>query len=217
MCFELRHTALSLHMFPLNFILSSPLPVCSKACTLTLMRVTAVCQVFVCGCPSVYEWVYCTSSFPGQVTVWNDNLAWLQMSRPKKQWQMTADYICRLSSRGLTWGGGVEIWNAQTDEDMFGDKQTKEGAVWTGRSVDPLQRMFSNIIFCMSTFKSPYLPKHIRKLSWLSNHIYSGKYNIQINIFDYQTFWWHMGWPHCTKKNPQKTTTTAPQTPNIKN
>lgn len=124
--------------------------------------------------PSLVRSRYEMIIWPGcKCPVQRNNDRWLQIT--------SADY----PAGDWHGAGGVEIWNAQTDEDMFGDKQTKEGAVWTGRSVDPLQRMFSNIIFCMSTFKSPYLPKHIRKLSWLSNHIYSGKYNIQINIFDY--------------------------------
>lgn len=161
-------------------------------------------RVHLCmsGCivprPSLLRSRYEMIIWPGcKCPIQRNNDRWLQIT--------SADYPAGDWHGGG--GGGVEIWNAQTDEDMFGDKQTKEGAVWTGCSADPLQRMFSIIILGMSTFnsKSPYLPKHIRKLSWLSKHIYSGKYEVQINIFDYQTFWWHMGWPHW-----KKTTTKTP-------
>lgn len=100
----------------------------------SLFSVQRTVHSHICVCPSVCEWVYCTSSFPGQVTVWNDNLALLQMSHPEEQWQMTADYICRLSSRGLTRGGRKrEIWNIQPDEDMSIDKERVD---WRQHSVE---------------------------------------------------------------------------------
>lgn len=76
-------------------------PTCSWQCALTFVY-KHMCPV----CPSVNEWVYFALSSPGQVIIWDDNLASMQMSHPEKQWQMTADYSCRLSCRGLTLGNG---------------------------------------------------------------------------------------------------------------